>query len=127
MRVWSWLLAVAITAPTGAEAATCLQDNAEAQAVQGKLTVQTARDAAGKTEKPYMLTLSAPACLDSAEADNRVPATITVQVFSTNETVQAAFGKFVGKSIMVRGRPFSAHTAHHHAPIVMDVSEIVIK
>jgi hypothetical protein len=30
----------------------------------------------------------------------------------------------VGQDVHVRGTPFSAHTAHHHAPIVMEISQI---
>ena len=29
-----------------------------------------------------------------------------------------------GKTVLVRGKPFGAATVHHHAPIVMDISEI---
>jgi len=35
--------------------------------------------------------------------------------------------KLTGKSVLVRGKPFPAHTAHHHAPIVMDVAEIDVR
>jgi hypothetical protein len=38
--------------------------------------------------------------------------------------VHARIDRCLGKDVMVRGRPFGAHTAHHHAPIVMEISEI---
>jgi hypothetical protein len=122
-----WILASAIAMGLGTPAMACLKDNTDGQAVEGKLSVQNARDAAGRREKPYILTLTQPVCLDAIDAEDNVKSTTTVHVYSTNAKVQAALAKVVGGAIAVRGKPFAAHTAHHHAPIVLDVSEIVIK
>jgi Domain of unknown function (DUF4431) len=40
------------------------------------------------------------------------------------EKLQLTFRRPVGRRVAVRGSPFTAHTSHHHAPIVMQVSEI---
>ena len=45
----------------------------------------------------------------------------TIHIYSSDETV---LKQLVGKSVKVKGDPFGAHTAHHHAPIVMEITEI---
>ena len=91
----------------------------------GKLSIGRAQDAAGRPERPYILTPS----------DSRVPHGRRSggqcqkdqhhsDLFNPGHGLQSNCPRFVGKSISVRGRPFPAHTAHHHAPIVMDISAI---
>ena len=104
--------------------AECMSDDGDAEIAEGRLVVESAEDAAGREERPYILKLASPACLDTADDDDRVESTMTIHVFSTDAAVQARIAKLTGKSVLVRGKPFPAHTAHHHAPIVMDVAEI---
>jgi hypothetical protein len=61
---------------------------------------------------------------DASDPEFRVKSTRTIHVYSTDERISAEIKRFVGKTVLVRGRPFGAHTAHHHAPIVMDITEI---
>src|SRR3990170_4007000 len=89
-----------------------------------KLAIGTARDAAGRLERPYILTLVSPACLTANDPDDSVKSTPTIHIFSSKQKVHAQIARLVGKTVLVRGRPFAAHTAHHHAPIVMDIIEI---
>jgi hypothetical protein len=105
-------------------AAECLKANVEGQAAQGQLTIGRARDAAGRLERPYILRLTSDACLDSDDADDVVKSTRTIHVFPAEEKLQLTFRRLVGRPVAVRGSPFTAHTSHHHAPIVMQVSEI---
>jgi Domain of unknown function (DUF4431) len=42
-------------------------------------------------------------------------------VYADDAAVRRKLQTFVGKSVRVTGKVFTAHTAHHHAPIVMDV------
>ena len=117
------LAALILFIPAAAQAE-CMSDDGGVEIAEGRLTVQRAEDAAGREERPYILKLASPACLDTADDDDRVESTMTIHVFSTDAAVQAKIAKLTGKSVLVRGKPFLAHTAHHHAPIVMDVAEI---
>lgn len=105
-------------------AAACLKSNVEGQAAQGQLTIGRAHDAAGHRESPYILRLASDACLDADDPDEAVKRARTIHVFPADEKLQPAFGRLVGNTVVVRGSPFIAHTAHHHAPIVMQVVEI---
>ena len=130
-RLASVLLPVVVvsclTVPTLAAAAACLQANRDGQVAAGMLSVKRAKDAAGRPERPYILPLQAPACLAGDGEFDRVDSTTTVQIYSSNAKVLASIRALVGKSIRVVGNPFGAHTAHHHAPIVMDIATIEAK
>jgi Domain of unknown function (DUF4431) len=104
--------------------ADCLKANVEGQMAQGQLTIGRAHDAAGRIERPYILHLTTDACLDSDDPDEAVKSTRTIHVFFDNDTLAPAFRRLVGKSVIVHGSPFAAMTAHHHAPIVMGITEI---
>jgi hypothetical protein len=105
--------------------AQCMRINAEGQAAEGRLTTGNFRDAANRRESAFILQVAKPACLTGAEdpRDNHQNVR-RIHLFSTKDDVRARISGFVGKTVRVRGSPFPAHTAHHHAPIVMDVSEI---
>jgi len=121
-RGWLWLgLAGALLA---GPASACMSDQSDKEVAEGKLAIVKARDAAGRIEKPYILTLAKAACLDAGDPAEKVKSTRKIHIFSSEEKVHAQIAAFVGKSVRVRGRPFAAHTAHHHAPIVMDIAEI---
>jgi len=125
MRLHAVLIALALTvAASPAKAAECMQDNAGDQIAEGRLSLGEFEDAAGRPEQAFIVTLPVPTCLDSGDADTAVDSTTTIHIFSMDEAIAASIEKFVGKNVHVRGTPFGAHTAHHHAPIVMDVSEI---
>ena len=101
----------------------CMKDGENAEAT-GRLAIGSARDAAGRPQRPYIVTLSSPACLTATDPEDSVKNTRTVHIFSTDEKVHATIAGLVGKAVRVRGTPFPAHTGHHHAPIVMDITEI---
>jgi hypothetical protein len=119
----AWAALFLLSAPSVGSAA-CLKANTDGQVAQGQLTVQTAKDMAGRTERPYILQLSASACLEGTDADDNVKSTRTIHVFPADQKLEPAFKRFVGKAVVVTGSPFPEHTAHHHAPIVMGVTEI---
>ena len=125
MRLRFVLSVLAMMLPlSAAGAAECMQDNQADQIAEGRLSLGQFEDAAGNPEQAFILTLPVPACLDSADAGGAVDSTTTIHIFSVDESVAASIKQFVGKDVHVRGTPFAAHTAHHHAPIIMDVSEI---
>ena len=105
-------------------AAKCLTANAEDQIAEGRLTVGSGKDAAGRSQKPYLLRMPAPACLNGADPEDRVKGSRIIHVYPANEKLGRDFRRFVGKTVLVRGNPFPRHTMHHRAPIVMEVTEI---
>jgi hypothetical protein len=124
MRLSTILLVLAMTiVASTSHAAQCMQDDEADQIAEGRLSLGAFEDAAGRPEQAFILTLPVPTCLDSEDAEGAVDSTVTIHIFSLDEALVVSIEKFVGKDVHVRGAPFGA-TAHHHAPIVMDVSEI---
>jgi hypothetical protein len=118
------LLAGSMIAAGGAAHAACMKGGDKGAVAAGRVSIGKARDAAGRPQRPYILTLSAPACLTAPDEEDNVKSTRTVHIYSSVPKIHATITSFVGKSVRVRGTPFHAHTGHHHAPIVMDIAEI---
>jgi hypothetical protein len=116
-------LAMVLTAPS-AEAAACLRSNTAGAIAEGRLSLGQFEDAAGRAEQAFILTLSTPTCLSGEDDMDNVDDVETIHVFALDDALQAGLKRFVGKDVQVRGTPIPAHTAHHHAPIVMSVAEI---
>jgi hypothetical protein len=125
MRQWFVLLVCLVSMAVGAPSAyaQCMQAMTETRA-EGRLTVGRFADAAGRPETAYILQLSAAVCLDDAEDEDAKKGTRTIQIFSSNDGLARRIQGLVGRDVVVFGQPFGAHTSHHHAPIVMTVSEI---
>ncbi|MGE3247928.1 MAG: DUF4431 domain-containing protein [Beijerinckiaceae bacterium] len=124
MRISVIVLASAVAFAASPLAAQCLSDTGKGEVAEGRLALGQFKDAADRPETAYILTLSAAVCLNSKDPDMRVKSTRRIHVFSSNEAVHKQIGRMTGKPVRVRGAPFGAHTAHHHAPIVMDVSAV---
>ena len=124
----AFAVAASLIIATGASAAEpCMSDKSDKEIAVGQLSIGRAQDAAGRAERPYILTLRTPACLTTDDPEDNVDKTRTIHIFSSQDTIARQIARFVGKSVSVRGRPFPAHTAHHHAPIVMDISAIEMR
>src|SRR5579859_2883934 len=98
-----FLLCCALLTLATSTAAQCLKDNVEGQSAAGQLTVMRAQDAAGRPERPYILRLTATACLDADDPDDAVKSTRTIHVFPGEPNLQPAFHRLVGKMVVVRG------------------------
>jgi hypothetical protein len=96
-------------------------DTAGEATYRGKLDLVEAEDANGQKEKPFVITLDRPACLP---AGNDAKETAEIQVYSPDPALQQQLQAAVGKTVAVTGEGFTAHTAHHHRPIVVDVKRI---
>lgn len=123
----SLALIVAMAAILGSgqkAAAQCMQGDKPGEIAQGALAQGMFRDAAGRPEQAFILTLAVPTCLSGAEESDNVKSTRTIHIFSSDDSVGRRIHRFVGSTVVVRGTAFGALTVHHHAPIVMDVSEI---
>jgi Domain of unknown function (DUF4431) len=118
------LLALVLLAAPAAAADRCLQFDWPQQIAEGRLVIGHFKGAADRPETAYIRRLPVATCLSAEDPEFRVERTRTIHIFSSDEKVRARIGRLVGKDVMVRGRPFGAHTAHHHAPVVMAISEI---
>jgi len=116
-------LVVMLTIPS-AQAASCMQSNTDGAIAKGRLSLGQFEDAAGRPEQAFILTLPTPTCLSGEDDMDNVDDVGTIHVFSFDDALLAGLNGFVGKDVQVRGTPIPAHTAHHHAPIVMSITEI---
>ncbi len=116
-------LTLLVLAPASAYAV-CLQAEQATTIIEGVLSEGTFTDANDQPEQAFILTPLMPTCLagdDNIDENEQVG---KIQIFSSNDQVAHSIKNFVGKDVFVQGAPFGAHTAHHHAPIVMDISGI---
>ncbi|MBS0250833.1 MAG: DUF4431 domain-containing protein [Proteobacteria bacterium] len=80
----------------------------------------------GEDEQTLILKLRSPICLagdDFSDPNNRFD---RVQLYSTVSSITKALNATVGTDVTVEGNGFGAHTGHHHAPLVLEVTEINI-
>jgi hypothetical protein len=126
MRVFArWSMGTLLLLTAGTAQAACLKADAEGQIAEGRLAIVRIEIPDYKLkEQVFMLQLVAEACLDVADKDDEVEPTKRIHVFSTNEGLRKRMRGLVGQVVRVHGSPFGQHTAHHHAPIVMNVSGI---
>jgi len=121
------LLPIALTllvlAPASAYAV-CLQAGQATTIIEGVLSEGTFRDANNQPEQAFILTPLMPTCLAGDDHIDESEQVGKIQIFSSNDQMAQNIKNFAGKDVFVQGAPFGAHTAHHHAPIVMDIRGI---
>lgn len=117
------ILSFLLFAPASAFAV-CLHAQQSTTIIEGVLSEGTFTDANGQPEKAFILTPLLPTCLIGDENIDEGTQVGMVQIFSSNDQLAQSLKNFVGKDVFVQGTPFGAHTAHHHAPIVMDITGI---
>jgi len=125
MRLRAALIAIAMTATASAsQAAECMRANEDGEIAEGSLAQWTFEDAAGRPEQAFIVTLAVPTCLAGADETDNVAKATSIHIYSSDASITGSIKELVGTDVQVRGSAFGAHTAHHHAPIVMDISEI---
>ena len=102
----------------------CMKAGAVDEIAQGELAQGMFQDAAGRPEQAFILTLPGAVCLSGADETDNVKNANTIHLYTSNDALQKKMQRLVGGIVFVRGKPFGAITVHHHAPIVMDISEI---
>ena len=79
----------------------------------------------GRPESAYILILARPICIDDggefADPHQRFR---QVQLYTSNDRLWPGLRGAVGRRIRIRGSGFAAQTAHHHTPLVVDVSAV---
>jgi hypothetical protein len=118
------LVATNCRAASGGPARGCMQANADGKIAEGQLSIGQFQDAAGRPQSAYILVLPVTACLASDDPDERVDGSDRIHIFASEDRIHRSIHRFVGRTVMVRGRPGAAHTVHHHAPIIMEIQEI---
>jgi hypothetical protein len=118
-------VASASAAPTGsaAKAGACAalewdkdRMGAKATTFKGKIGNGEGENGRAETEKFQTLVFEKPMCgPDHSPVDE-------AQLYTSDKTIDLK--KMVGKSVTIEGEPFSAHTAHHHRPIVVEVKKL---
>jgi len=98
--------------------------NAGEATYQGKLDRIEAGLPNGEMEKALLVFLDTPACLPAGGDEKQ---TSEIQVYSPDPALEARLEALVGKAVVVTGEGFTAHTAHHHRPIVVDVKRVSTK
>jgi len=126
------MLALATLLAAAAPASACLDvrsGNAPV-ALEGRLERATfsMRDiSGGPPEREYILILARPICIDDggefADPHQRFN---QVQLFTSTDRLWPGLRAGVGHRIRIRGSGFAAQTAHHHAPLVVDVSAVAV-
>jgi len=91
---------------------------------EGKLEQIEAGLPNGQTEKPFILSLDRPVCLPP---DSDVKETDAIQVYSSDPALDKQLAASVGKRVTVTGEGFSALTAHHHRPVVIEVKRVTAR
>lgn len=84
----------------------------------------------GDTPEPtYILKLDKAVCVDGSDFNDPVDKADEVQVFPADENQAALFKslrRLVGRKVRVEGKSaFTAHTGHHHAPLLLPIATIV--
>jgi hypothetical protein len=108
----------------GSALAGCLQANAKTTIIEGVLSEKTFADANKQPEQAFILTPLVPTCLEGDDNVDKSEKIGEIQIMSSNDQIAPKIKDFVGQDVFVQGSPFGAHTAHHHAPIVMDITGI---
>ena len=122
------ILAALLTAATPASACLDVRSGDAPVTLEGRLEQATfsMRDIGnGRPEREYILILARPICIDDGGdfADPRRRFN-QVQLFASNDRVWPGLRAGLGHRIRIRGSGFAAQTAHHHAPLVVDVSAV---
>lgn len=81
-------------------------------------------EAYNRTETAYLLFPAKSVCLNGEDYDH-VESARRIHVFSMDEAIMRKLRANLGRKVRVKGNAFGEHTAHHHAPIVMNITEIV--
>jgi hypothetical protein len=112
----------------GAAQAACLKANAPDQIVEGRLSeVEISIPDYGLKEWAFILRLASDACLEGSDEYDKVDRADRIHVFTMDADMRNRLRGRIGKPIRrvrIIGEPFGAHTAHHHAPIVMRVTRV---
>jgi len=125
MKMARLIVLLALAASAARAEGACLVAGRDGQQAEGRLDrLKITTEAYGQTETAFILFLAKPACLDGEDEYDKVASAGRIHVFSMDDKILRQLRANVGKNVRVTGSAFGEQTIHHHAPIVMNVSEI---
>jgi hypothetical protein len=80
-----------------------------------------------RAEPAYILVLDRPICLNEETVIPARAPILRVHLYASRDAMWPRLRGAVGHTISVSGRGFGAITAHHHAPLVVDVANLQIR
>ncbi len=92
--------------------------------LSGTLQGVTATTGDFDPESFYILQLESKICASGDEFLDPESRFSEIQIYSSDENLQAKLENLIGRKIEIRGVGFGAHTRHHYRPLVVDVSTI---
>lgn len=102
----------------------CLRAGQDGSVVTGRLEVAQYSDASGRRASALILAVAPPVCLSGPDPEDNVQPTARVHVFSSDEGLHKKLQNAVGQILRLKGGAFPAHTVHHRAPVVFNVSAV---
>lgn len=129
----AFLILIMLSAQPAAAACLNLASGAAPVSLEGKLSLEVFPGppnyesvAKGDAAEPaWLLLLDKPICVeDGGQFADPSHHFDNVHVYSADRRVQARFEALNGKRVTLKGSGFPAHTGHHHAPLVVEVSAI---
>ena len=81
----------------------------------------------GRPERAFILTLARPICIDDGgEFANPRERFSRVQLYASNDRLRGRLRAGLGHRVRILGTGFAGHTAHHHAPLVVEIGMLTI-
>lgn len=107
----------------------CLSYEPEVVTLRGSVIYRTFTDASDRAERVALLLLDEPICVESKPGDDlNVSEGDQVVVHLNADPSRFGFERELsGKRISATGALFHAHTAHHHAALVLTVRELSVE
>lgn len=121
MRTQAWLLLLnfSVSAVCSAE----VKPTTQPVRLEGRLVARNYPDANGKRERALVLLLSKPIDVPADDLGGPAHGVREIQLVLPMEVFPKKKG-YLGKRIVVEGKLFYAHTAHHHTEVLMDVKKV---
>lgn len=129
------LSTMALLPPRSALGETCLRQEPENALLSGRLAVKVfpgppnyeSIPSGDRPEKCWILLLDRPICpLEESEFHPTEQGIGRIQLLFTKGP-PPDLPRLIRKRVVAKGSLFPAHTGHHHAEILMDVAEILLK
>lgn len=107
---------------------TCASTRAGAATVRGRVSEAEGRDANDRVERYFALSTATPVCAEFEDAetrgDRRAARATTLQLIVTDAALRERIRGLVGRDVTLHGSAFEQMTAHHHTPLLFDVTSI---
>ena len=108
--------------------AACLSYGPSVVELTGTLIRKTFADATGRPETYWVLNLSHPACVNEDPKDSDLSYAQkdvrAVQLVLLDHKMYVTYKDLIGKKVIAKGTLFAGITAHHHTPLLLNLSTV---